>query len=345
MARPLDKSILDDRRRRHLVCLGGCLPLTVLTTIAFIVLSTASSSIWANQDFWGKLKSGTGTCEPQQLASAVREPVNSWTNLAYTLLGSWSIGTGLMDAVSLRSKVQASPRADMGDLRSNPEFSIGIGLAFALLGVSSFLWHASFLRLFQQWDVGAMTGGAASLVCWSLCSLLLWHSPFCRRRPRLTRYTLLLLIPVAEVLLIRFKFNYSSATVLTAIISTLIALEVVVQPLFAKRTIKQRLLVAAAVLCIGLAYLIRELEASKRLGKPLCLGSTWFQPHGIWHCGTALAVALTQYMWRLPTPPPPVRRQWWVRVCGIADDGGVASADDGHRVELATPSPPAPVDV
>ena len=66
------------------------------------------------------------------LARSVREPFNTWTNLAFVVCGSL-----LLSYAGVAAGRQA-------------------GLALIGVGIGSFLYHASASRVLRHWDVGAM---------------------------------------------------------------------------------------------------------------------------------------------------------------------------------------------
>ena len=91
---------------RRLVFYAGALPLVLVTLITYVGISAAPNSLWDRKS-WGKQKQ-SGGCEPLQRDSAVREPINSWSNLIYTLVGAWALGAGAR-AWSNNSKVSKQP--------------------------------------------------------------------------------------------------------------------------------------------------------------------------------------------------------------------------------------------
>ena len=102
---------------------------------------------------------------------------------------------------------------------------------------------------------------------------------------------------------------------------------------------QQRLLTFFAIFFILAAYLIRQAEADKRWGRPMCLWSYWFQPHGTWHLLSSLAISLQLRCWRLPPPASAgtsgewesVRRRGWLVVVGKAP---TTAAADGKLSTL-----------
>jgi hypothetical protein len=69
---------------------------------------------------------------PAALARLVREPQNTWSNLAFVLGGAWLISAGFRPTTR------------------------GLGLLLIAVGIGSFLYHASATRTLRHLDVGAM---------------------------------------------------------------------------------------------------------------------------------------------------------------------------------------------
>jgi hypothetical protein len=276
------------------------------------------------------LRRRTQYCEPKQTHSAVREPINAWSNIGYSLVGAWSFAAGMHD---LR-RPSHSPPHDVSTLRGNPGFSLICGTTWLCLGMFSFLFHAANTRVWQMWDVGFTNNAAACMAVWSICSLCLAHVPPARRNPRATTAAFLCTLCAVETCLVAYKWRYSTRVSLSSLIGGLVVLECIVQPLLARRTTYQRVLTALAILSMLVAWVVRELEANKRWGRPWCLWHDVFQPHSLWHLLSAAAIALQLASWRLPLPPPPRARRW--RCCPASESpppagDGVKYAETSER--------------
>lgn len=71
---------------------------------------------------------------PEALRRLVREPQNTWSNLAFVLGGAWLIAAGRL------------------------RMAQAVGVALIAVGIGSFLYHASASRTLRHLDVGAMYG-------------------------------------------------------------------------------------------------------------------------------------------------------------------------------------------
>ena len=229
-----------------------------------------TSTFWVF-DHWGRVRS-SGYCEPLQ-ASAVLEPINSWSNYAYIVVGAVTISLATRDMRSTRVLEQR-------ELRAHPGFACLMGLTWVLLGVFSFLFHAAHVTTFWILDVAFTNNAAAALLFWSALSLAYTlRPPPARLSPWLTAATAVALV-ILEALFIVYKRKMSAVTSVSALIGLIILIEVVVQPLACGKTRRQMAWTLTSLLFMLVAFLVRNAETS--WGRPLCLYSTWFQPHAVW---------------------------------------------------------------
>ena len=100
-----------------------------------------------------------------------------------------------------------------------------------------------------------------------------------------------------EVMFVVYKRQLSATVSLSTLVGLVIFIEVIVQPLVIGKTQKQLCLTWGALLAMLVAFLLRNAETDKAWGRPLCLFSTWFQPHALWHMLSALAMAMKTCWW------------------------------------------------
>jgi len=131
------------------------------------------------------LKAGEyGETELNTTWSVFKEPLNSWTSLAYSVFGIAICYVGYVDYYA--------PPADASNrMTSDAGFSMMIGSFCFYLGISSFLFHASHTEVWRKADAGMTSGiciplavfaiwdrvrlpGIHSYIMMSLCSFLLF---------------------------------------------------------------------------------------------------------------------------------------------------------------------------
>lgn len=152
-----------------------------------------------NRSPWGKLKPATVKYNENNLAAWVRQPANTWSNLAYVAVGLW---------LYARFGIETRQILWM------------IPLTAILIGVTSFLYHASFSLLFQTADLVSMYLFSSLLIALNLRTLLhVGDGAF---------YGLyLLLVLVSGILFLRIK-REAGAVIFGVHIVAIILLEIVI---------------------------------------------------------------------------------------------------------------------
>jgi hypothetical protein len=119
-----------------------------------ILLLLGATSVFKGRSIW------RGWTESSELRHPVyaervyfddvfRTHINTWSNLAYVLIGFYALAFGWRDHRC---------RQTVADnyLKQTPELSFLFGMACCYLGAGSGVFHASLTRWGQQWDVAAM---------------------------------------------------------------------------------------------------------------------------------------------------------------------------------------------
>ena len=193
-------------------------------------------------------------CE-RRLCAWVVEPSNAWSNLAYVLVGLWILGRC---------------RPWRGNART------AIGVAAILLGVGSFAFHATGIRVFEVVDVSGMYLLSGLGLAFALGRLFEWSAA--RAVGFFGAVALgssLLMIVLGNDGIVVFGIEMAAVIVLE------LALRARNPP-----GAGMWLLSSVTVLGIGLAIWVMDLRG------PLCDPDNHLVTgHAIWHCLTALAVA------------------------------------------------------
>lgn len=188
-------------------------------------------------------------CElPLHQRPAIQQPLNSWSNLGFVFVGF----------------LAALPRPHPGSLL--------FGLSCVVLGIGSFLFHASVTYELQWLDVVGMYFVEVSILAWAVhCT---WGTPYRRLLP---------VVVAADLLLAAFKWQLSTTLVLT-LLGACIAM------FMSKHVRRGRRSLRAAWLpgvLFAIAYVVRGLDVQKVLCTP---DSLLFQGHALWHLLCAAAV-------------------------------------------------------
>lgn len=249
------------------------------------------SSFWSF-DVWGSIRGNT-YCEPLQLRGAIQEPINAWSNIGYVVLGALTIGLACKDACGRH-------KPDVHTIQAHPWFACLMGLTWVCLGFFSFLFHGAHVSVFHRLDIGFTNSTAAALVAWSLLGLAYRVRPPISRRVQPWTVAMAAALVLTDAMFIVYKYEMNAMIVLSTLVALVIFIEVIVQPLWCGKTRRQFGLTATGVLSMLFSFLLRNAEVS--WGKPLCLYSTWFQPHALWHLMSAVAIACQVASWRSPFP-------------------------------------------
>lgn len=207
-----------------------------------------------------------------------RTQANTWSNLAYVLVGLYALALGRFDQ-------RARTAEGRGYLRDTPALSFLFGAACCYLGFGSGLFHASLTRWGQQLDVAGMYPPMLSCLAIQLGRGLrgaqrrwgwAWTPPVA---------WLVSLVLLVSGLLYYYKWSMSASLVLTTLILSLTALTLV-DIIFARQAMSFRWPGLAAG-SLGLAVMCRQLDVAGKFSGP----DTWLQGHAFWHGLTAASLA------------------------------------------------------
>jgi hypothetical protein len=214
-----------------------------------------------------------------------RTRANTWSNLAYVLVGFYGI------ALVWHDRRNQSPRGT-GYLAQTPALSLTFGLACCYLGLGSGLFHASLTRFGQQLDVAAMYAPLLTLIALNVGR---WvpRLKFGRRPPSLPTWPILVaLVAVASSLLFLYKWSMSSMNVLGTLIAT-IGLFALLDRFRSSRKLDARWLAWSCAALIA-AVVCRQLDIAGRFSGP----DAWLQGHALWHVLTSLSLGCMYLYYR-----------------------------------------------
>jgi hypothetical protein len=223
----------------------------------------------------GKLAGGHAVHAATALARLIREPQNTWSNLAFVICGAW------LAIVSVR------------------KISRLVGLALMLVGIGSFLYHASASAFFRILDVCSMYGLFFTLFFLAAGSFSVGIEKLTRDHPALLLSSAALFAVVLTLSrsfeLFGFKpLSIASATVITSLLLLGSGLYVILQ----QRAGWLRGFAALTLFAVAAACQIGD-----RPGGWLCDPNHVIQAHAVWHVLSALALLLyVQLVDRLDAP-------------------------------------------
>lgn len=266
----------------HALAWGGILVL-VLGLIS-VSVHYAGRNVWSG---WPESKEfrHPGYSERIYPEEVLRTRANTWSNLAYVLVGIYAIGLGCHD---MRRKVAGRG----GYLVNTPAMSILFGVTCCYLGFGSGLFHASLTRWGQQLDVAAMY---SPLVVFIAINLGRWvprlnaldgHGGFS------TWPVLACLVLVASFLLYQYKWYMNSGVVLPALILS-VGIFALLDRFRPQCRLRHRWLVVSVVALIA-ARICWQLDVAGKFSDP----DAWLQGHAVWHVLTGISLAGTYLFYR-----------------------------------------------
>jgi hypothetical protein len=248
------------------------------------------SHYYQGRDLWNGWAESTELRHPAYaervyLDDVLRTRSDTWSNLAYVLVGFYALALGWHDS-------RRQPPAKAGYVIRTPGMSILFGLACCYLGFGSGLFHASLTRWGQQLDVAAMYsplvvaiainvgrwvprlnkgGGAASMPTWPILAGLALVTCF---------------------LLYEYKWSMRSSVVLPTLILIVAAFAVLDR--FQRRSRLSVPMLILSVAALVAARICWVMDVAGKFGGP----DTWFQGHAVWHLLTALSLAAIYLYYR-----------------------------------------------
>lgn len=249
-----------------------------------VVVLIGFSRFRDGSDIWAGWIPARGLLQPDYaeriLQRAVfRTPANTWSNLAYVLVGFYAI------ALAWRDRRLGGEERAVAYLRSTPSLGFLFGVACCYLGLASGLYHASLTRLAQQLDVASMYAPLlASLALFVGRAVRNWRKR--RGAPAFDVAPVLVLLVVAACwLLFIFKWSMSAKLVLQTLIG-LHAVAGLVEISLGRGAMPARWL-GFSIVALLVAVVCRELDVARKFSRP----DAWLQGHACWHVLTAVSLA------------------------------------------------------
>lgn len=244
-----------------------------------------------DEGYWGpsSRSARTAYCEKPIEGNFARTFWNSWSNSVLSAAGGWSLGRA----------VYGGPPGTPGVWCMAHRALLAFwAVSLFLMGVSSFLYHASLQGWAQQLDVGAMywvmnAGIVATLWHWMAVGL-----PGLAPKSAVAVSPLLVAALVADFFMWYHKWDMDAAVVFPTQLGAVLLSEALLCALLRKlpaAMLLQRAWLAAGALVLGGAgTLLRSIELTEKEegGGVFCAPDSNFQPHAVWHvlCGFAVTM-------------------------------------------------------
>ncbi|MFZ4616905.1 MAG: ceramidase domain-containing protein [Rectinemataceae bacterium] len=259
--------------RVHAAVWGTFIVLTFI--LVWVFLAYRDTKVWNGWKESKDLRNPSYT-EAIHENSVFRTRANTWSNLAYVLVGLYAIATAVVD------QRRAWPKGFAYIVRT-PALTGLFGLACCYLGFGSGFFHASLTRFGQQLDVASMYSPVLALIAIGLGTL---YPRIQAGRSRPTWPLLAGSVILIDALLYAYKWSMASEFVLPTLIQTLFVVGVLVS-IRRLKWISIRLLSSSfAFLLAGVFF--RQMDVAGWFTGP----DSWLQGHVLWHIFTAIALSL-----------------------------------------------------
>ncbi|MDX2000796.1 MAG: hypothetical protein SFW35_00060 [Chitinophagales bacterium] len=251
----------------------------VVSALLYVIFQMIDpTTAWAGMELGNSGKTWH-YCEQNRMDQLLRQPSNSWSNMAYFFFGMVAINLGLADS---RAKFSANLVVD------NPILSYWYGLTSIFLCGGSFLFHASLTRIGQHWDMTGTYAVTALPVVINLVRLT---------RPSRAQWKRAAITIVPLSLLVYSGFHLFKWVIDSGVVIPLLAALILFTTLLYHRLAKSRvpsLLLAAAFGALVVAFIVRTMDVKKIMCDPQSI----YQGHSLWHFMAGLAVLLIYFVMR-----------------------------------------------
>lgn len=242
-------------------------------TIWYLNEYSGIENFW--NSFFAEEELKTFFCEHTLWNKIVRQPINTFSNFIYFIVGVAIVRRGWKD-----QRIQK--RYNL--VSANPFYSITFGVIMLYIFCASTFFHASLIHVASKMDYSSVYSLSLfplmyySHRVWLLLEGVDSHA----KHPRSTR-TLIIIFTILYVVLNFFIPDGTGKYVVLALILFLIVFGLVIETKDPGRTNKRYLTVSAV--CIAIAVMFFAMDVYKLLCNPESI----LQPHSLWHffAGTA----------------------------------------------------------
>ncbi len=252
----------------------GILYVLILGTI-FILIGLKG---WQGE-YGGCTPSNPCFCETIHVDAIIREPSQTWSNLAL-------IFAGLVILLWIGSeKNQNIPQEQQNPMNQQSVYSILYGFLTFNIGIASFWFHASLLRYAEFMDTFAMNMYILFLLCYIIIR-------FAKKSEKLF---LIVYIPLVCILGIAEWF-INNGWISTYIFSIFAGIGMIIEIISLILMYKSKKYTngisrnwkwfVAGIFSFFFSFLIWNLSLPDKI---LCYPDSWLQGHSFWHIGTALS--------------------------------------------------------
>jgi hypothetical protein len=258
--------------------------------LAFVALCAVSSHAradgggfptYALMQPWRGLQ--PATCMPDRCfcervrPGVVRQPVNTWSNLAFVFAGVMVLAMAVRDFTLVPRPKRANP------MRANWVYPVIYGAVTILIGLGSTLYHSSLAFVWQTVDVTSI---------YLLASFMLLYNLSRMRRMRGGVFVGGYLLANLVMGFVAIGWPVARRYIVVLLILAVLACEIVICRKHRPRTDKR--FFAAACTSLALAGVSWVLD----IGHVFCLPDSLLQAHALWHVFMAVTIGFIYFYYR-----------------------------------------------
>jgi hypothetical protein len=260
--------------------------ITVVVSVALILLH----DVFRYHDLWSPLAPAVGNathfCELNRFGELVVQPSNTWSNLAYLLVGVTCISIGIRDH-------KYEGRYEVSNLLAQrPGFSILLGASAVILFIGSFLYHASLTWFFQKLDQNGIYFVIISMFSYNFYKIkptFNW-----RGEERSTHIYFIVGAIAMMVLFFTVLWKVNIMYLFPSLIISFFALNIINNKLFKATRKPYTKVLNAGAISLLLASFVWIMDWTD----VWCIPTSLFQGHALWHILTALAILIIYFYYR-----------------------------------------------
>lgn len=229
-------------------------------------------------------------CELNRMDQLIRQPSNTWSNLAYFIVGLFALTIGIHDLK------YAERKQSHNFLVRHPIFSLLFGLSALYVFVGSFLFHASLTRTFQHLDQAGLYSVIVMVLTFNLYKIF----PVMRVKGQYkSSHAVMIAFALGFNYLIFTRLWLIDINVLFPILIAITFISSLCYLLFVSKTHYYTQYLWAAFIVLLLAAIIWIFDRTN----VACNPTSALQGHALWHIFTALSMLLIYLYYRTSTVP------------------------------------------
>lgn len=214
-------------------------------------------------------------CEAPKMENAVRQPINTWTNLPFLFMG-------LLLIRKAREDSQNRNRYNL--MLSFPIYTYIYGFSCLYLFLGSTFFHASLAASAQQIDMSGVYALALFPIFYNLNKIYnVFYYKITKKTTKRTVQGFIALFLVCLVIFSLLKWRLDAFIVIPSMLAMILVTSLYLEYRVPNTTNKTLIWLSTLTIAIGIGFYALDVK------KVFCNSNSLFQPHAIWHLFAATA--------------------------------------------------------